>query len=102
MSDYSGAGLFTTTSRETAAKARAFRHFAGMRRRAGKLRTACIMTLYETVYNVIVSNPPHQNNVILQAGKMSEYTVAEVFPVAIYVFLGRQGKGRYGKLSMDN
>ena len=60
MSEYTGAGLFTTTSRETAAKARVFRRFASMRWRAGNWRTACIMTLYEIAYNVSVSNPQHQ------------------------------------------
>ena len=60
MSDYSVAGLFTTTSRETAAKARIFRRFQGCEREPGTGRPAYISTIYETAYNVRVSNPPHQ------------------------------------------
>ena len=68
MSDYSMAGLFTTTSRETAAKARVFRLFRGCERELGTGWQASIRTLYKAAYNVRVSNPPHLNNVRLQAG----------------------------------
>ena len=60
MSNYTGAGLFTTTSRETAAEARVFRRFQGFERVLGTGSPACISTLYKAAYNVRVSNPPHQ------------------------------------------
>ena len=60
MSEYTGAGLFTTTSRETAAEARVFRLFRDCDREPGTGPPACISTLYAIAYNVRVSNPPHQ------------------------------------------